>query len=111
MLNLINFGFGLVSPRPPVIRVHRVTSDSITLRWTNQEVREHVKKLAFLAGASTKNGGGSTPLPLNQKMLKISEEKKIQKYFVNFCVQNFFQHIFLKYIGSIFPLEPTFFFL
>ena len=24
-----------VPPRPPAIRVHRVTSDSITLRWSN----------------------------------------------------------------------------
>ena len=27
-----------VPPKPPVIRVHRVTSDSITLRWTNSDI-------------------------------------------------------------------------
>ena len=25
-------------PKPPVIRVHRVTSNSITLRWTNGDI-------------------------------------------------------------------------
>ena len=27
-----------VPPKPPVIRVHRVTSNSITLRWTNGDI-------------------------------------------------------------------------
>ena len=27
-----------VPPKPPAIRVHRVTSDSITLRWTNSNI-------------------------------------------------------------------------
>ena len=27
-----------VPPRPPAIRVHRVTSDSITLRWSNMNI-------------------------------------------------------------------------
>jgi Fibronectin type III domain len=30
-----NFRFPLVVPKPPVIRVHRVTSNSIALRWTS----------------------------------------------------------------------------
>ena len=28
----------LVPPKPTVIRVHRVTSNSITLRWTNGDI-------------------------------------------------------------------------
>ena len=28
----------LVGPKPPVIRVHRVTSNSITLRWTGSDL-------------------------------------------------------------------------
>ena len=27
-----------VPPKPPAIRVHRVTSDSITLRWSNTDI-------------------------------------------------------------------------
>ena len=35
---LLLFPIILVPPKPPVIRVHRVTSNSITLRWTNGDI-------------------------------------------------------------------------
>ena len=33
-----NYLIVLVPPKPPVIRVHRVTSNYITLRWTNGDI-------------------------------------------------------------------------
>eukprot|EP00090_Calanus_glacialis_P038689 TRINITY_DN6743_c0_g1_i1.p1 TRINITY_DN6743_c0_g1~~TRINITY_DN6743_c0_g1_i1.p1 ORF type:complete len:1180 (-),score=156.79 TRINITY_DN6743_c0_g1_i1:583-4122(-) len=39
MLDSISYSLRIqVPPKPPVIRVHRVTSNSITLRWTNGDI-------------------------------------------------------------------------
>ena len=81
----------------------------IQIDLTYGRLREHVKKLAFLADASAKGGGRGRPLTAkkwkffsqNKKdTWNVLKQKNMQKYIVNF-LQGYplktFYNIFLKY--------------